>query len=133
MIKNGKKIEISRKCNMIEEIRQTNFGKEPIKNQEEEHFDCSLKLSKLEKEIDDLKYSTHILNTKLAKNIQIASIKDLQTLEKSMMQQFSKGLDQFGEVIRISLKKIYFSSNLLFFKNFKNFYKLFINFKNFYF
>ena len=114
MIKNGKKIEISRKCNMIEEIRQTNFGKEPIKNQEEEHFDCSLKLSKLEKEIDDLKYSTHILNTKLSKNVQIASIKDLQTLEKSMIQQFSKGLDQFGEVIKKFIKNCYFLKFFIF-------------------
>jgi len=68
------------------------------KNCVEEHFDCSLKIGKLEKEIDDLKYSTHVIQTKISKNAQSATIKDLQSLEKSLTQQFSKGLDQFGEV-----------------------------------
>jgi len=96
-------LEISKKYKMNEE-NKPNLRNESKKTQDEDHFDCALKMSKLEKEIDDLKYSTHILNTKFSKNTQIVSMKDLQSLEKSMIQQFSKGLDQFGEVkIKISL------------------------------
>ena len=77
-----------------------NIRNNPKNNDEGEHYGCSLKISKLEKELDDLKYSNHVINTKLSKNnIQGgATMKDLQALEKSMIQQFSKGLDQFGDV-----------------------------------
>lgn len=67
-----------------------------MQQQTQDHYICSVKISKIEKELDDIKYSNHVTTNKVAK---ATNVKDLQTLEKSLVQQFTKGLDHFGEVI----------------------------------
>lgn len=66
-------------------------------NSGDEHFVCAIKFGKIEKEIDELKYSNHVINNKM-KNSQTPNMKDLQSLEKSLVSQFTKGLEHFGEV-----------------------------------
>lgn len=89
-----------KKYKRLEEELQGRLVGDGLSNtKEESHFNCMVNLAKIEKELDDLRYSNHVINGKISKNIQQVSVKDLQVLEKTMVQQFSKGLDQFGEVL----------------------------------
>lgn len=98
------KLEILRKMKILEGTSHPDFSNKNLlvnsPNSNDEHFVCAIKFGKIEKEIDELKYSNHVINNKI-KNSQNPNMKDLQSLEKSLVSQFTKGLEHFGEVLFI--------------------------------
>ena len=78
-------------------------------NVEEELAKFNTKISNLKQEIEDLKYKTHkVSQSKSEKSpnnskvhLDCCSKTDLQMAEKGLIDQFTRGLDKFGDVLLI--------------------------------
>lgn len=75
-------------------------------NSEEEFAKFNAKINNLKQEIEDLKYKTHKASQSKSEkspnnskfHLDCSSKTDLQLAEKGLIDQFTKGLDKFGDV-----------------------------------